>query len=84
MNEDAEKALKFLSENYIPPYSLPAISYPRKEHQKVYVFCNEDGSPVYSIKKALRNACEKSGLVGVTPHNTFRHTFCIASRNVRS
>jgi site-specific recombinase XerD len=72
MNEEAEKTLKCLQDYYIPPYSNRPFS--RQEHQKEYVFCNEDGSSVQHIKKALKNACTKAGLKGVTPH-TMRHTF---------
>lgn len=72
MNKDVEKTLKWLKDNYIRPYM--DASYPRKEHQNEYVFCNEDGSPALAIKKSLANACGKAGLKGVSPH-TLRHTF---------
>ncbi|MGB7291014.1 MAG: tyrosine-type recombinase/integrase [Thermodesulfobacteriota bacterium] len=72
MNEKVGETLKWLEKNYIPPYSDKEI--PRKEHQKEYVFCNEDGSPVLKIKRAFSNACRKAGLKGVSPH-TLRHTF---------
>lgn len=72
MNEEAEKTLRWLQDYYVPPYSNRP--FPRQEHQKEHCFCNEDGSPVQHIKKALKNACKKAGLKGVTPH-TMRHTF---------
>jgi len=72
MNKEVEETLKWLEKNYIPPFSdIPNI---RQEHQKEYVFCNEDGSPVLRIKRAFNNACKKAGLENVTPH-TLRHTF---------
>ncbi|HEX3035163.1 MAG TPA: tyrosine-type recombinase/integrase [Thermodesulfobacteriota bacterium] len=74
MNEEVEKILKWLQENYIPSNSISTKSCLRKEHQKEYVFCNEDGSPVQHIKRAFRNACRKAGLRGASPH-TLRHTF---------
>lgn len=72
MNEQVEETLSWLKENYISLNSYKTLE--RKPHQKEYVFCNEDGSPVLKIKKALANACKKAGLKGVTPH-TLRHTF---------
>jgi len=72
MNEQVEETLLWLKENYISLNSYKTLE--RKPHQKEYVFCNEDGSPVLKIKKALANACKKAGLQGVTPH-TLRHTF---------
>ena len=72
LNKEALKALKWLDENYIPPTALGPRQ--RKERQKEYIFCNEDGLPIENIKKALANACGKAGLKGVSPH-TLRHTF---------
>ncbi len=72
MNAEVEKTLQWLQENYISPYSHKTSK--RKDTQKEYVFCNEDGSPVLKIKKAFKNACEKAGLKNVTPH-ALRHTF---------
>lgn len=74
MNEEVEKTLKWLKENYTPPYSTSPKSYPREEYQKEYVFCNVDGSPIMNIKKAFSNAVKKAGLRNVSPH-TLRHTF---------
>ena len=74
MNQEVEKTLRWLQKNYIPPYSNFNGTVPRKEHQKEFVFCNEDGSQVQSIKKSFSNACKKAGLKGVSPH-TLRHTF---------
>jgi site-specific recombinase XerD len=74
MNEEVERVLKLMKENYIPPYSSSVKWLHRKEHQKEYVFCNEDGSPVMKIKRAFRNACRKAELKNVSPH-TLRHTF---------
>lgn len=72
MNKEVEKVLRWLKENYIPPHTN--VSYTRKEHQKEYVICNEEGMTVDSIKTTLINACRKAGLNGVSPH-TLRHTF---------
>jgi len=72
LNETALKTLKWLEKNYIPPYSNGYAK--RKDNQKEYVFCKEDGTPVENIKKAFGNACRKAGLERVTPH-TMRHTF---------
>ncbi|MGE5445558.1 MAG: tyrosine-type recombinase/integrase, partial [Ignavibacteriales bacterium] len=73
MNDEVQRILKWLWENYIPPYSTFHKSYPRQDHQREYVFCNEDGSPVQHIKRAFKNACKKAGLRNVSPH-TLRHT----------
>ncbi|MEW6144156.1 MAG: tyrosine-type recombinase/integrase [Thermodesulfobacteriota bacterium] len=72
MNKEVKETLLRLKDNFISLNSY--VTSERKPHQKEYVFCNEDGSPVLKIKKALANACKKAGLKGVTPH-TLRHTF---------
>jgi len=74
MNEEVEEVLQFLKVNYVTPYLTSHESYLRKEHQKEFVFCNEDGGSVQSIKRAFSNACKNAGLKGVSPH-TLRHTF---------
>jgi len=74
MNKETEKVLKLLREKYILQNSITNTLKPRKEHQKEFVFCNEDGSQVQSIRKSFHNACKKAGLKGVSPH-TLRHTF---------
>lgn len=79
MHEEVEETLRWLRKNYISPNSDKVVV--RKEHQKEYVFCNDDGSPVLRITKTFSNACKKAGLKGVTPH-TLRHTF--ASQMVMS
>lgn len=47
---------------------------PRLAHQREYVFCHEDGSPVKSSRKAIDNAFKKAGIEGVTIHG-LRKTF---------
>ena len=39
-----------------------------------YVFAKADGTPYSSIRTAFESACERAGLMDVTPH-TLRHTF---------
>ena len=72
MNKKVEETLLWLKDNYISLNSYNTLK--RKPHQREYIFCNEEGSPVLKIRKALANACKKAGLKGVTPH-TMRHTF---------
>jgi len=72
INNKAKKALRWLQKNYVSYNSNKAVA--RKEHQKEYVFCSEDGLPIKSIKTAFNNACKKADLKDVTPH-TLRHTF---------
>jgi len=74
MHKEAEEVLKFLRKNYVLPYVNSHEYVPRKQYQMEYVFCNEDGSPVQSIRKAFANACRKAGISGASPH-TLRHTF---------
>ncbi|NIT12848.1 MAG: tyrosine-type recombinase/integrase [Candidatus Dadabacteria bacterium] len=71
MNDKVLELLKWLKENYVTPTNKVTK---RKATQMEYAFCNEDGSPVIKIAKALKNAAAKAGLEGISPH-TLRHTF---------
>ncbi|MDA2920992.1 tyrosine-type recombinase/integrase [Desulfobacterota bacterium AH_259_B03_O07] len=71
MNENVRDTLKWLKDNYVTKTNKITK---RTEAQMEYVFCDEDGSPVLSIRNALSNACRKAGIKGVSAH-TLRHTF---------
>lgn len=75
MSPDLRSELEYLKE-WLPVLTSPKLApRPRKEHQKVYVFCREDGTPVKSFRKAIHNAFAKHKIEGVTPHG-MRKTFC--------
>lgn len=71
MNEELRTTLLFLGDNYVTPQGKILA---RREHRRVYVFCNPDGQPIKSFRTSLIKAVSKSGLHNVTPH-TLRHTF---------
>lgn len=71
MDDELKAALLFLRDNYVSPHDK--IS-PRQDHQKIYFFCNQDGSPIGSFKTTFYKTARKAGLKNVTPH-TIRHTF---------
>ena len=71
MNENVSNMLQWLKDNYVAKTNKVTK---RTEAQMEYVFCDNDGSPVLSIRNALSNACRKAGLKGVSAH-TLRHTF---------
>lgn len=76
---EVEKELKFLLDWWPNPQYFDGSGkkpyLPRTEEQKIYVFCKKDGSRCKKFKKALKNALNKVGADGVTPHG-FRKTFC--------
>ncbi len=77
MNHEVEQKLRWLSKFYIAQNctkTFKEIIHPRLACQKNYVFCNEDGSAVESIRKSFVRACKKANLENVTIH-TLRHTF---------
>lgn len=77
MNEEVNEELLWLKKNYILPYSngdKRGVIIPRSTHQMEYVFCKPDGSPVQSIRKSFKRACNAAGLDKVTIHS-LRHTF---------
>ncbi len=51
----------------------------RKPEQQTYLFCDENGGKILSVKKSFARSVKKSGLKDVSPH-TLRHTY--ASRFV--
>jgi len=71
INDELYRELEWLSENYPLPYMERIVL--RKECQKVYVFCSEDGSKLKSIKHSFYNACNRAN-IKATPH-MFRHSF---------
>lgn len=71
INNELYRELIWLSENY--PTTRPNIIIKRNECQKVYVFCNLDGSKLTTINNSFINACKKAG-IKATLH-MFRHSF---------
>jgi integrase len=71
MDDELKAALLYLRDNYVSPHDRIT---PRQDHQKIYFFCNPDGSPIGSFKTTFYKTAEKAGLMNVTPH-TLRHTF---------
>lgn len=79
MSSELEAELKLLWQNlpnmrYVPDENGRPDYLPRREGQKVYVFCHHDGRPVRSFRKSLGTAFRKAGVEGVTPHG-LRKTF---------
>lgn len=71
MTEELKAGLLFLKDNYVSP--LCKVS-PRKDHQRIYYFCKQDGKPITSFKTSFNKAVKRAGLKNVTPH-VLRHTF---------
>jgi site-specific recombinase XerD len=71
MNEELRAALLFLRDNYI---THDGQIVQREEHQRVYVFCNLDGTQLTKIRTSFDKAVRKAGLKNVSPH-VLRHSF---------
>jgi site-specific recombinase XerD len=66
------KMLKWFMRYYI---SQPHMEIKeRTPQQKVWLFCDEEGNRIVSMRKTFQRAAKRAGLPGVTPH-TLRHTF---------
>jgi site-specific recombinase XerD len=72
MNGHLKQTLIYLYDHYID--QNVDIIYERKEHQKVYVLCNRDGSNIKCIRRAYSRLMDKLNIEGVNVH-TLRHTF---------
>ena len=66
--------LEWLRVNWPDPDSNSGRVYPRKDHQRFYVFCHADGSRLMSIKRSFKRAKHRASLDGVKFHD-LRRTF---------
>lgn len=76
LNPDLCEELQYLQE-WLPVRRghCQVEAKPREAHQREYVFCHEDGSPIKSFRKTVGTAFKKAEIQGVTVHG-LRKTFC--------
>ena len=71
LNKELYETLIWLKSNYPLPYMDKVVA--RQPHQTEFVFCNEDGSKMDSIRKSFCRAAKRAK-IHATPH-MLRHSF---------
>jgi len=72
LNDEALRILYDMSEYWIDPSSMRR--HTRAKYQRVYVFCDRDGSRIKSVNTALHSAMKKAGMK-FQPCHSLRHFF---------